>query len=173
MAAVIAMVCAAGFQQAEKPVKAPDFSAKGSDGKTHTLKSLTAGKTLVLYFIGSTCPVNDEAVRYYKQVADAYKGKVNFIGVVDGDAAILKDWQKSHNVKFPVLFDPDLKIIRSYQAFASPWIVVVGPNGEVSKRQSGYSGPTLTELNALMAKSAGVTAAKLDFKGAPAEETFG
>lgn len=171
--ASLGMVALFGFQQAAKPVKAPDFTAKASDGKTYTLASLTKDKTLVLYFIGHTCPVNAGAVTYYKQIQAAYKGKVNFIGVVDGDAKEFAEWQKTHDVKFPVLYDPELAIIRSYKAVASPWIVVVAPNGDVSIKQSGYSQAHLADLSATMAKASGVATAKLDFSSAPKEETFG
>ncbi len=162
-----------GAKEPPQVVQAPNFTAKGSDGKTHTLQSLTGGKTLVLYFIGHTCPINAEAVKYYKQIGDAYKGKVSFYGVIDTDEKGYIEWKREFQNKFSVLYDPELSIIRSYQAIASPWIVIVSPNGEVSKRQSGYSGPLLTDLNATLARAAGVTPAKIDLKGAPAEETFG
>lgn len=159
--------------QTQVPRLAPAFSAKGSDGRTHTLKSLTDGKTLVLYFIGSTCPVNAEAVKYYRRVGEAYKGKVNFMGVIDADEAGYKEWKKRFGNKFSVVYDDDLEIIRSYEAVASPWVIVVNPKGEITTTHMGYSVARLNELNNLMASAAGVTAAKIDTAGAPDEETFG
>ena len=160
-------------QEVKAPLPAPDFSAKANDGKTYTLKSLTGDKTLVLYFISWSCPVNAEAVPYYKQIQAAYKGKVNFVGVFNGDKELLAEWQKDHDVKFPILFDPEMEIIRSYKAIASPWVAVVNPKGERTVTQSGYSIARLDELNGLMSKAAGMQAAKIDTKGAPVEEAFG
>ncbi len=156
-----------------KPKLAPAFSAKANDGKTYSLKSLTGGKTLVLYFIQTTCPVNADALSYYKQIGTAYKDKVNFVGVIDTDEAGFADWQKEFGAKFPVVFDEGKTIIRSYEAIASPWIVVVNPKGEVSTVHKGYSVGRLNELNTLMAAAAGVKAAKIDTKGAPTSEAFG
>jgi peroxiredoxin len=163
-------------QQAAQPAMAPDFSAKGSDGKTHTLKSLTAGdRTVVLYFIQSTCPVNADAIAYYKQIAANYKDnkKVALVGVIDEDEAGYKEWMKQFDAKFTVLYDPELEVIRSYKAMASPWIIEVNPKGEMAAVQRGYSAQRLRELNALMAKAGGVAAGKLDTSGAPASEQFG
>jgi peroxiredoxin len=170
LAVALVGLAASGQGQARK---APDFSAKGSDGATHSLKSLTNGKTLVLYFIQATCPVNAEAIKYYKQLGVAYKGKVNFVGVIDEKEEGYKEWKKQFENKFSVLYDDDLKIIRSYQAMASPWAIVVSPSGEIVRVDQGYSAGSLTELNAVMAKAAGVRPAKLDLTGAPSEMSFG
>jgi peroxiredoxin len=155
------------------PKLAPAFSAKGSDGGTHTLKSLTNGKTLVLYFISSTCPVNAEAFKYYQQIGEAYRGKVNFFGVINEDEAGYKVWKKQFGNKFSVVYDKKLAIIRSYEAVASPSIVVVNPRGEIVAAHMGYSVGQLRELNSLMAAAAGRPAVAIDTAGAPDEEAFG
>ncbi len=159
--------------QPAKPKLAPAFTAKGSDGGTHSLKSLTNGKTLVLYFISSTCPVNAEAVKFYKQIGVAYKGKVNFVGVINEDEEGYKVWKKEFGNRFSVVYDKDLNIIRSYEAVASPWVIVVSPKGEITTVHAGYSAARLNELNVLMASAGGVPAAKIDTTGAPDEEQFG
>lgn len=153
---------------------APAFSAVGSDGKTHTLASLSKGSTLVLYFIGHDCPVNAEAIKHYNAIASAYKNnpKVRFVGVINGDAKVFSAWNAKQKVPYLVLMDPDLKIIRSYKAVASPWVVRIA-NGKISHVQEGFSKGRLSELSGLMAKDGGVSAAKLTFTGAPAQERFG
>jgi peroxiredoxin len=161
---------------AQEPKMAPEFSALGSDGKTHTLKSLTAGeKTVVFYFIGNTCPINDDAVKYYKQIAANYKDskKVSFVGVIDGDAGVFKEWKAQHDTKITVLYDPELTVIRAFEAIASPWVIVVNPKGQVQTTHQGYSAARLKDLNSLMAKAGGVAAGKLDTTGAPTTEAFG
>lgn len=154
--------------------KAPDFSAKGTDGKTHTLASLTKKDTaLVLYFIGNTCPTNAEAVPFYKEISKAYKGKVNFVGVIDADEETYKDWQNEFKTKFTVLYDPDLEIIKKYKALASPWAVLVSPDGEIVKKYAGFSGKSLQSLSNEMAKFTKTKAATINTKGAPEDDVFG
>src|SRR5947209_6949953 len=51
---------------------APAFSAKASDGKTYTLKDLTAKKPAFLYFVKSTCGSNPMAVKLFARVYKAY-----------------------------------------------------------------------------------------------------
>ena len=152
--------------------KAPNFSAKGSDGKTHTLASLTKDGPIVLYFISSSCPTNAEAVKYYNRVGTAYGSKVRMVGVINEDAAGYKTWAKEFKPTYPVLYDKDMKIIRAYKAEASPWAVSVA-NGEIAKTWDGYSTSYLTELNASVAKAGKVATKKIDLKGTPSDPAFG
>jgi len=148
--------------------KAPSFSAKASDGKTYTLESLTKGdKALVLYFISHTCPINMDAAPFFKQIGEAYKGKVNFVGVIDGGPETYKEWNKEFGLKYPVLYDPDNKIIQAYKAEASPWIIVVNPSGEIEKTYKGYSDKSLQELSDRMAKYGKPKSVKINTEGAP------
>jgi peroxiredoxin len=163
------------FAQSWKPGdKAPAFSAKASDGKTYSQDSLAKKGAVVLYFIKIDCPTNTEAIIYYKRLATAYKNaKISFIGVINGDKAAYDEWQKEHKVAFPVLLDPDKKIIRSYKAFRSPWTILVGKNKKIVKETPGYCTSSLEELNKLMAKAAGTKEKKCDFSGAPGDMRYG
>lgn len=154
--------------------KAPDFSAQATDGKTYTLASVTAKGPAVLYFIKPDCPTNDQALKYYVRIANAYKGcKVPFIGVIFGDLDRFKLWNRSVNVPFPVLLDPDKKIISSWKAQRSPWVIMVGKDGKIMKEWPGYSHTFLKELSALMAKGSGVKEKTCDFSGSPTNTRFG
>ncbi len=154
---------------------APKFTASGSDGKTHTLESLTNGSALVLYFIKDGCPVNSEAIKYYNAVGKAYAGnaKVKLIGVYNGDAKAFAAWNNRFKVPYPVLYDPGYKIIQAYGAQHSPWLTMVSSDRKVAKEFPGYSVKSLEDLSATMAKSGGVAKAKLSFQGAPSEDAFG
>lgn len=154
--------------------KAPNFSGKASDGKTYSLASLKATKKVtVIYFIGSTCPVNAMAVKHFNAIASAYKGKVNFIGVIDTDPAGYKVWQERFKAPFPVICDPELKIITSYKAERSPWSVAVGADGLVKKEWVGYSTGYLTQISSFLATGARTSPAKINFPGAPAKPQYG
>lgn len=172
-AALLGAMLTARAENWKPGASAPAFSAAGSDGKDHSLKSLTGDKPLVLYFIGESCPVNNQAVKYYNRVAEAYKGKVNFVGVIDGDKAKHAQWQAKHKAPYTVLFDPDMKVIRSYKAERSPWTILVGKDGKIVKEWVGYSIGEIDELSAEMAKQAKVALAKIDTSGAPASPRAG
>ncbi len=162
---------------AQSPLKAgadaPDFSAKGTDGKAHALKEYTEKGDVFLYFIGDSCPVNAQAAKYYNRLHSAYLGKAPILGVINTDAKGYKEWQEKFKPPFNSLYDPDLKIIRSYKANASPWVIQVSKAGKIAKVWSGYSAPALKEINAAMAKAAGAKLATVDLSGAPAEMAFG
>lgn len=157
----------------KKSDAAPDFKTEASDGKTYTLKALTEKKPVYFYFINRTCPVNGEAFKHFQSIQASYKGKVNFIGVIDGDKTDYDDWQKEFKSDFPVILDPKLKIIRSYAVQASPTIIKVESNGIISIKQLGYSRDSLKELNSMIAKETGMKKAALAFIDAPQRFTFG
>lgn len=154
--------------------QAPAFSLKTAKGETHSLKSLTANNDLVvLYFIGHTCPTNNAAIKYIHQVANQKREKVEFVGIIDTNAAGFNKWNAKNKAEYPVLLDTDLKTIRAYKAERSPWFIVVNKNGEVIQTDKGYSEGSLRELNAKLAKVEGQAAKALDLKGASASMTYG
>lgn len=147
--------------------KAPNFQGLDSAGKSHSLKSLTQKGAVHLYFIGDGCPVNHRAVPFFKKVDEAYKGKSNIVGVINGDAAAAKAWAKRYGTKFPILVDPDLKIIRAYGAERSPWAISVGKDGKVMSNHRDGSAKEMKSLNESIAKGLKVKAANISFDGAP------
>jgi peroxiredoxin Q/BCP len=163
----VAMLAFAQSGGARAGAKAPDFMAAASDGKSRTLSALTKEGDLVLYFIKVGCPVNHRAAPFYKKIDDAYKGKANIVGVINGDVSEAKAWAKEYGAKFPILADENLKIIRAYGAVSSPWAVVVGQDGKVKKVLAGGAPANLAHVNTIAAKNAGVKVASLSFDGAP------
>lgn len=147
--------------------KAPDFSAKGTDGKTHTLKSLTKSGSVSLYFIKIGCPVNHRAAPFFNRIAGAYGPQANLVGVINGSLSEAKAWAKEYGAKFPILADPDLKIIQAYGAQYSPWATAISKSGKVTKVWDSGSSETLTALNKIAAETAGKKVANLSFAGAP------
>ena len=158
-----------GAAQGRPPGEAaPDFNVKANDGKTYTLASVTKKGPAVLYFIKTGCPTNDQAIKYYIRIANAYKGaKVPFIGVINANLDGFKAWNAGFKVPFPVLLDPDETIIKSWKAQRSPWVIMVGKDKKIMKEWTGYSSPYLKELGELIAKNSGVKAKTCDFSGSP------
>jgi len=151
---------------------APEFSAKGSDGKTHTLKSLTANGPVFLYFIKDGCPINHEMVKYFNELGKAYQGKASLVGVIDGDASTARNWLSQYKAPYTLLLDPSHQIIRSYGAMYSPWAVMV-EDGKIAKVWPGASKAGLTEMNALMAKAGKTKLVSVNLEGAPTRPSGG
>ena len=159
--------------QAAVGKNAPAFTAKGSDGKNYSLRSLAAKGPVFLYFIKSDCPVNADAVKYYNKLGSSYRGKATFLGVINGDASVYRTWQAQYKATYPVLLDPGKKIITGFGAQASPWVIEVGKGGKIAKVWEGYSVKDLNALNSSMAKAAKVKLVKLDTTGAPSTNRYG
>jgi hypothetical protein len=60
-----------------------------------------------------------------------------------------------------------MKVIRSYGAEYSPWLVAVNENGTIAKVFEGASPRELEEINKMMAKAAGAKPETISFAGAP------
>lgn len=165
----------AGFQNPQSKVgtAAPNFKAMGSDGKSHTLASLTEKGPVFLYFIQATCPINAEAVKYFNRIAEAYKGKVSFVGVIDGEKEEYDTWQSKFKAPYTVLLDPDMKIIKSYGALRSPWGILVDKDKKIAKVWTGYSKGQIDEMSASIAGAGKVAKVKIDTSGAPDMATAG
>lgn len=147
--------------------KAPAFSAKATDGKTHTLKGHTEKGLTVLYFIKEGCPVNHQAAPHVEKLAAAYGDKINLLGIYNGPVSAAQSWIKRYKATYPVAEDPGLSVIRSYGAVYSPWMIAVNKDGTIAKVFEGASPKELAEVNKMLAEDMGVKAAKLDFTGAP------
>lgn len=165
--AVASILPALGREEMKVGTKAPAFSASASDGKTYTLASLTKDGPVHLYFIKIGCPVNHRAAPFMKKLDGAYKNKSRVVGVINGSAADAKQWAKEYGTKFPILADPDLKIIHSYRADHSPWVVSVGKDGKVTKAISETSSTNLKGLNERVAKGLNSKLVAISFDGAP------
>ncbi len=172
--AVTLQVTIASAQNWKAGTPAPAFSGLASDGKTYSLSSIKkSGKPTLLYFIGHTCPVNAQAVKYYNRVANAYKGKVNFLGVIDTDRAGYDNWQRTFKSPFTVILDPQLKIINAYKAERSPWTILIDKTGKISHEWPGYSTGEINELSRVIARVTKATVAKIDTSGAPESPRYG
>jgi peroxiredoxin len=168
LACLAGVSCALTLQDAVRPGKAaPQFTAEGTDGKRHSLKSLAAGGTVLLYFIKEGCPVNHQAAPFLAKIGKAYGSKGNLIGVYNGSTKDAKAWAKRYGATFTILADPELKIIRSYQVPYSPFLVEVGKDGKIGKVSGDGNAKNLAAINRIAAASAGMKPASISFAGAP------
>ncbi len=153
--------------------KAPAFSAKSPDGKTYDLGGLTKNSAGYLYFVKKDCPINAQAVTFYNQLYTKYGAKTPMLGVFNGSADEYKIYQKDHHMPFPVVLDPNQKIIAAYGAERSPWVVEVSQTQIVGRTWKGYDQVYLQQINKALAEAVKSPVAKMDFSAAPAEPRYG
>ena len=146
---------------------APSFRAEADDGKAYSLHDLAEEGPLALVFIKDGCPCSVAAGPYYSRLGESYGSRVRFFGVIDGDARVAKAWGQKNRVSFPILCDPDLRIVREYKAENSAYFAVIARGGTVEKYWPGYGADMLKEANALLARLAGVEAKPIDVADAP------
>ena len=126
--------------------KAPAFSLESSDGGKVALKDL-AGKYVILYFYprdntpGCTTEAND-----FNKVLRKIKGRdAVVVGVSKDPIASHCKFTDKYKLKFPLLSDPDGKMLEKYDAWGEKNMygkksmgiirstVLIGPNGKVIK----------------------------------------
>ena len=132
---------------------APDFEADAHDGGTYKLSELLKDGPTVLIFIKDDCPCSTAADPFLQRVHAAGRGFVRFYGVIDGGVMVAQRWaDRNGNTVFPILADPDRKIITAYNVPNSAYVAFINPDGRIEKLWAGYSEEMLKELGGLMAR---------------------
>jgi peroxiredoxin Q/BCP len=102
----------------EEGKKAPAFSLKDQDGKTHSLKDY-AGRPLVLYFYpkDDTPGCTTEACSFRDALPDFSKVKATVLGVSVLGTESKAKFAKKHGLNFPLLADEDHAVADKYGAW--------------------------------------------------------
>jgi peroxiredoxin len=113
--------------------KAPDFSARDQFGRTQTLESLRGSKGTVLLFYRSAdwCPYCKGQLIQLQAAKERFeKQGIKLAGISYDSVEILKYFSERRKIDFPLLSDPDSKIIREYQVLNAE---AVGPNAGMAR----------------------------------------
>ena len=108
--------------------KAPAFSVRDQFGTEQTLDSLKGPKGTVLLFYRSAdwCPYcKGQLIQLQAAKARFEKQGIKLAGVSYDSVEILKFFADRRKIEFPLLSDPESKIIRAYQVLNSE---AIGPN---------------------------------------------
>lgn len=154
-------------------MKAPDFNLPSVDGPSYSLKQLTDGKPLLIFFIEKECPCCLGAKFFVDKMLDLYGDSINAVGIINAEIGMAKAWKKATKPRFTVLMDPKQEVISAYKAERGVYTTVIGPDGMISKAYPGYSLDTLKEMSQRIAKLAGVPAKEFKSKAAPERLTSG
>ncbi len=113
--------------------KAPDFSARDQFGNTQTLETLKGSKGTVLLFYRSAdwCPYCKGQLIQLQAAKKRFEEQgIKLAGVSYDSVEILKFFSARRKIEFPLISDPDSKIIRMYEVLNSE---AVGPNAGMAR----------------------------------------
>jgi peroxiredoxin len=152
---------------------APSFRVEATDGQTYRLEDVTSEMPLVLIFIKDGCPCSAAAQPFFDRLSAAYIDDVRFLGVIDADVSRAKEWAKENRVPFPILADPESRIVHNYKAESSAYVALVSKEGTIEKLWPGYSAQMLNDASERLARLSGSEPRPVDTTDAPAEMTTG
>ena len=98
-------------------IKIPAFQAMDQDGKKANFQALAGPKGLVLVFARSAdwCPYcKTHLADINTQVEAFHKQGLNVASITYDSAAVLKDFSSRLKIGYPMLSDPDSKIIKAF-----------------------------------------------------------
>ena len=127
--------------------KVPDFSAQDQEGRRQTLKSVSGPKGTMLVFFRSAdwCPFCKTQLVELQRNLDAIRQQGLGLAAISYDSvAVLKNFTDRQHITFPLLSDPESKIIRSFDilnetvkpgtafyGIPNPGTYVIDPQGRV------------------------------------------
>src|SRR5512139_891108 len=96
--------------------RAPDFTLEDQEGKQHTLKSLLEKGPLILYFYPAdfTPGCTKEACTFRDLQKDLVKARLRVVGISPQDADSHRRFAEKHDLNFPLLADPDKRVVKAY-----------------------------------------------------------
>ena len=97
---------------------APDFEGEADDGSTFHLSDFRGKKNVVLYFYPKdfTPGCTKEACNFRDESETMEKHDAIVVGVSADTAESHSSFKEQHKLTFPLIADPDKRIIKTYQA---------------------------------------------------------
>lgn len=152
---------------------APDFRLTSLEGEEETLQGLSQSRPLLIFFIEKQCPCCLGAKKFVDELATAYQGHLNVVGIINADQKVAEGWKLATRPKFQILLDPKMTAIQAYKAERGVYTTLIAPGGKVDKAYPGYSREMLQDASQRIAKLAGIPARPVEVKDAPDTMTSG
>jgi peroxiredoxin len=147
--------------------RVPATVLEGSDDRVRSIAEIAADRLTILIFIKDGCPCSELAEPYFRRLHAIYGAGAVFLGVIDGEATVAHGWSGRHHSPFPVLADPDLRVIRACGAERSAYVALVAPGGSIDRLRPGYSAGMLAELGTQLAARTTLPESPIEIKDAP------
>ena len=142
----------------EVGARAPEFSLKGTDGRTYALAEALARGPLLLAFFKTTCGTCDLAFPYINRFPEAYPTNGWSLWAVAQDPPqVAEAYAASQRMTYPVLPDVDgYPVSRAYDPPATPTLFLIDHEGRVVGETAGFSKEDLNSLSTALAERLGV-----------------
>lgn len=121
--------------------KAPEFTLKDTDGKEHSLSSLS-GKIVVLEWFNPDCPFvikQHEKTTTMADLAKKYGDKVVFLAINSGAPGVMGSGQERNakaktewKIDYPILLDESGEVGKAYQSKNTPTMYVIDTAGNLA-----------------------------------------
>ncbi len=144
-----------------------------TEHRTFVFAPQHATRPQLIYFVLDGCPCSYDAEPLFKKLGLKFKNRVEFACVTNAKAEDARKWDVAQTPPYPVVYDPDLRLIHLFGATNSVFSVLLDVNGRVLKMWPGYSKSILIEMNSLISKAAGVPVTPFDPEYAPEAKTSG
>ena len=116
---------------------APALNAQTISGETVELSEMLKGSPVLIYFWGSWCPLCLVTSPIVTELSKEYQ--VLTIALSSGDELQVLSYLQENKYHFPVINDPDGVISKKWNVFATPSILIINREGEISSVTVGIS----------------------------------
>ncbi|MCW5939939.1 MAG: redoxin domain-containing protein [Fimbriimonadaceae bacterium] len=152
---------------------AAEIDLPDDHGNRIRLSELANSGPVAIVFTKDGCPCSIESQPFFNALADVYRGRVSFIGVIDADPKVAAKYRDDFRVPYPMLSSPDEAVFRAFKSERSVYVTLVSRQNRVVKQWPGYSRSMLEELNRELARLADTTPISIDLSMAPEATTSG
>ena len=97
---------------------APDFTLPDADGNDVTLSSLRGGRVIIYFYPAAMTPgCTKQACDFRDSQPDLTGAGLTVLGISPDNPAKLAKFRDKEGLTFPLLSDPDRKVLESYGAY--------------------------------------------------------
>ena len=143
---------------------APVFTLQDQDGKSVSLKDFVGSKVVVYFYPADDTPGCTKEACQFNDGLEAFRNLgVQVLGISPDDAASHRRFRDKFKLDFPLLSDPDHKVMERYGAWGEKTLYgkksvgvirstfLVGPDGRIQRawynvRADGHAEKVLAEL---------------------------
>lgn len=143
---------------------APDFALPDADGNEVSLSSFRGRRVIVYFYPAAMTPgCTKEAVGFRDNIADLDEAGVTVLGISPDEPAKLAVFRDREQLSFPLLSDPEAKVLQAYSAYGEKKLYgkttigvirstfLVDPEGKIEKayynvKATGHVERVLKEL---------------------------
>lgn len=112
----------------------PDFHLRDTQGSVHTPAEWAGHKAILLFFVTTDCPVGNSYVPEMNRIREKYANRGVLVYAVQADTTIpeadVARYAREYRYTFPLLLDPEQKLVRLADATITPQAAVLSPEGK-------------------------------------------